>query len=68
MKRLPKDFADLLTAKGRRILEGRDAAAQAGIADPRQPFLAIDGALDRDKAAAVWRLLDRALGPHVTTL
>ena len=68
MKALPKDFADLLSARGRRILEGRDKAASGAIADSRQPFLALEGAVDRDKAEAVWRLLDRALGPRVVTL
>jgi hypothetical protein len=68
MKQLPKNFADLLSAKGRRILDGWDAAARGAIGDPRTPFLAIDGALDRDTAAAVWCLLDRTLGPHVTPL
>ncbi len=68
MRRLPKDFADLLTAKGQRILDGRDRVVRGAIAEPGRPFLAIEGALDRDKAAAVWRLLDRALGPHVTPL
>jgi hypothetical protein len=68
MKELPNDFAGLLSARGRRILEGRDRAVTGALGDPRQPFLAIDGALDRDKAAAVWRLLDRALGPHLVPL
>jgi hypothetical protein len=68
MRGLPKTFADLLTAKGRRILEGRDRAASGALADARQPFLAVEGALDRAKAEAVWRLLDRSLGPHLTPL
>lgn len=68
MKGLPNDFADLLTARGRRILDGRDEVVSGAIADPRAPFLALDGALDRDKAGAIWRLLDRALGPHLVAL
>ncbi len=68
MKRLPKDFADLLSARGRRILEGRDREVPGAIAKAGQPFLALEGALDRDKAAAVWRLLDRSLGPHLVAL
>ncbi len=68
MKALPKNFADLLTRRGRRILDGEDRAVRGAIAGPGQPFLAIDDALDRDKAASVWRLLDQALGPHVTPL
>ncbi len=68
MKRLPKDFADLLSARGRRILEGRDREVAGAIAGAGQPFLALQGALDREKAAAVWGLLDRSLGPHVVAL
>jgi hypothetical protein len=68
MKQLPKDFADLLTAKGRRILEGRNPGVCDALGDPVRPFLAIDGALDRAKANAIWALLDRTLGPLLTPL
>lgn len=64
MDRFPAEFADLLTREGRRILEGRTAIR----VDARAPFVAIANALDRDKAAAAWRLLDRALGPHLVRL
>jgi len=66
MEELPKDFGELLTVRGRRILEGREG--RGAIADSRTPFLALEGALDPRKAAAIWRLLDRALGPHLVTL
>ena len=68
MKRLPKDFAGLLSPKGRRILEGKVAALRGAIASPERPFVALDGALDRDKARAAWALLDRNLGPLLTPL
>ena len=68
MRLLPKTFADLLSPKGRRILDGRDRQVSGALADPRRPFLAVDRALDRAKSAAVWRLLDRSLGPHLVAL
>jgi len=61
MDRFPRDFADLLTAKGRRILDGRDAGARAVLADPRRPFLFLDGVVDRAKALAAAALLERAM-------
>ncbi|HEX9464946.1 MAG TPA: hypothetical protein VGB82_20285 [Alphaproteobacteria bacterium] len=68
MRRFPAEFADLLTAKGRRILDGRDAAAQGALASPDRPFLALSGAIDAEKARAAWALLDRALSPHMAVL
>jgi hypothetical protein len=63
MKRFPVEFADLLTRKGRRVLDGDVVTAT-----PERPFVALDRMIDPDKADAAWRLLDRALGPHVVPL
>ncbi len=69
MNRFPAEFADLLSRKGRRILDGRDAELSGALADPEQPpFLALSGALDTEKSRQAWRLLDRAIGPQVVTL
>jgi hypothetical protein len=68
MKRFPAEFADLLTAKGRRILEGRDPALRGALVDPARPFVAISGAIEAAKARAVWSLLDRTLSSHLATL
>lgn len=68
MKQFPAEFADLLTAKGRRILDGRDAALRGALADPSRNFVAIRGAIDTKMAEAAWRLLDSSLSPHLATL
>ena len=68
MRKFPAEFADLLTRKGRRVLEGRDGATRAALADPARPFVALNGLIAADKADAAWRLLDRALGSHLTLL
>lgn len=68
MNRFPAEFADLLTLKGRRILDGREPDLCGAVADPRRPFVAIKGAIEAEAARAAWRLLDRALSPHVVTL
>ncbi|MCW5773525.1 MAG: hypothetical protein KIT16_17920 [Rhodospirillaceae bacterium] len=59
MHRFPRQFADFLTARGRRLLEGRDAAHAGALA--QKPFVAIRGALDPAKARAARALLDEAL-------
>ncbi len=60
MERFPADFADLLTPKGMRVLRGRDKTA-ALTAD--RPFLHLNGMIDRDRARAAARLLERAMAP-----
>ena len=65
MKRFPAEFADLLTRKGQRILEGHGAAPAL---TAERPFLALAGVIDPDKARAAWSLLDRTLSPHVVAL
>lgn len=68
MTRFPIDFADLLSRRGRRVLEGRDPALCGALAVPGRFFVADAGLLDRAKARAAWRLLDAALGPHTAVL
>ena len=68
MKRFPAEFADLLTPKGKRILDGRDAKHRGALAGSRPPFLALTGLIDAAKARVAWRLLERALAPHLVTL
>jgi hypothetical protein len=57
MRRLPEEFEELLSRRGRAVLAGR-AAARLGD-DVR--FLAEEGLLDRARARAVRDLLDRTL-------
>lgn len=64
MKRFPAEFADLLTPKGCRILEGKTELR----VDGETPFAALGGLIASETARDAWRLLDRALGPHVVPL
>lgn len=68
MRRFPAEFADLLTRKGRRILEGREPALRAALLDPDRPFVAIRGAVDPALARDAHRLLERSLGPLLRTM
>lgn len=63
MNRFPREFADLLAPRGRRILDGRVDEWRAALADPARPFVAIHGAIDAGKAHAMHGLLERRLGP-----
>jgi hypothetical protein len=66
MQRFPREFADLLTARGRRILDGR--AGVEPLLGPRRFFLALAGAVDRSKARAARALLEAHLAPHLRLL
>jgi hypothetical protein len=58
----PREFEDLLTREGRRVLAGTHALVGA-LAEPRMRFLSADGLVDQTKAARLRTLLDRALPP-----
>ena len=68
MKAFPSEFADLLTVKGRRILEGRAPAVNGALADRDCFFAAIAGAVDARKARAAEALLSAHLAPHLRRL
>jgi hypothetical protein len=61
MRRFPTEFAELLSPKGRRILEGRDALC-GGLRVGRDPFLAISGVIGAREARSCQRLLEATLG------
>lgn len=61
MNRFPAEFADLLTRKGRRILERRDVATCDALLDPARFFVPIAGAIEPDRARAAHALLDRRM-------
>jgi hypothetical protein len=67
LHRFPAEFADLLSAKGRRVLAGTSPIAGA-LADPRRRFLAADGLLDPKKLEAGRLLLERQLLAHLTRI
>jgi hypothetical protein len=58
----PREFEDLLTREGRRVLAGTHALVGA-LAEPRTRFLSMSGLIDRAKAARLRALLDRVLPP-----
>jgi hypothetical protein len=68
MNRFPSNFADLLTHKGRRILEGRDAETRDALLDPARFFVPIRGAIDADRAGEAHALLDRRMGKVLSPL
>ncbi|MGE0661127.1 MAG: hypothetical protein AB7O63_16645 [Reyranellaceae bacterium] len=57
---LPEDFARLLSADGRRLLDGRHRLAGA-LADPRTRFVSASGLIDPRQAARVRATLEGAL-------
>lgn len=61
MNRFPAEFADLLSRKGCRILEGRDAETRDALLEPERFFVPIRGAIDAEKARAAHTLLDRRM-------
>jgi hypothetical protein len=61
-KRLPDEFEGLLSARGRRILGGRDAACGT-LARPGERFVPVPDALDRRRAASALSLVEEALRP-----
>jgi hypothetical protein len=54
----PKEFSDLLSARGRRVLAGKDAGAKGALADA--PFFSGGGLLDARWVKAAPKILDRA--------
>ena len=67
MTRAPPQFADLLSPRGRRVLEGR-APAFTGILKTGQRFVAADDLLDRSKSRALLGLLESELTGHLTSM
>lgn len=67
-QRFPSDFADLLTPKGRRILEGKDREVCGVLWDPARPFVALQGVIDVKRAAACRDALDAALRDTLVTM
>jgi hypothetical protein len=61
MRTFPTEFAELLTPRGRRILEGRDRRVCGALLDPTRPFLALTDVVDVRRATACRELLERAM-------
>ncbi|ABF92278.1 hypothetical protein MXAN_2381 [Myxococcus xanthus DK 1622] len=61
MKAFPKEFADWLTPRGRRILDGRERDVVGALLDPARPFVSLQGVIDPRRAAACRDALDAAM-------
>ncbi len=66
MNRFPREFADLLTPRGRRMLEGRDPAAAGALREGQ--FIELWGAVAAAKARAARALLETHMAPHLAAL
>jgi len=60
---VPREFEDLLSPAGRRVLAGRDAAVCGALADPRRRFIALEGLLKKSAAEALRKVLEREMLP-----
>jgi len=65
--RCPPQFADLLTRRGRAVLEGR-VPSVTGILKTGQRFVALDGLLDRARSRALLSLLEEQVAPHLSPM
>lgn len=65
MRTAPAEFAELLTPKGRRLLEGKLSPARLTV---ERPFVAVSGAVDAKKAAGLRDLIDRSLKDVLTEM
>lgn len=64
---VPREFEDLLTPAGRRVLAGY-AEICGALGDPRRRFLALDGMIAKAKAEALRRALEEYLRPLLSPM
>ncbi|HVI89074.1 MAG TPA: hypothetical protein VM659_12265 [Dongiaceae bacterium] len=68
MFHIPREFDDLLSPAGRRVLAGREPEICGALADPRRRFIALDGMVARKQAENLRRLLEERMLPHLTRM
>ncbi|HSP80719.1 MAG TPA: hypothetical protein VLQ93_19475 [Myxococcaceae bacterium] len=68
MKGFPSEFAELLTPRGRRILEGRDKDVCGALLQPGRRFVSLTGVIDVRKATACRGVLEAALRDKLTVM
>jgi hypothetical protein len=68
MPAIPRDFADLLSPAGRRVLDGRDPAICGALADPRRRFIALEGLVKKSAAENLRKILERELLPLLSVM
>lgn len=64
---VPREFEDLLTPAGRRILGGK-AEICGALADPRRRFVALEGMIAKGKAEGLRRVLEARLLPLLSPM
>lgn len=64
---VPREFEDLLTPAGRRVLGG-SADVCGALADPRRRFLALEGLIAKGKAEALRKVLEVRLLPLLSPM
>lgn len=64
---VPREFEDLLTPAGRRILSGK-ADICGALGDPRRRFLALNGMIAKSKAESLRRTLEEHLRPLLSPM
>jgi hypothetical protein len=65
---IPREFEDLLSPAGRRVLAGRASDICGALADPRRRFVALDGMVQAKRAADLRRVLENFMLPHLTRM
>ena len=65
---VPREFEDLLTPAGKRVLAGRAPDICGALADPRRRFVALSGMVAAAKADALRRTLERDMAPLLSLL
>ncbi|HVY98219.1 MAG TPA: hypothetical protein VHA35_01875 [Dongiaceae bacterium] len=68
MAPVPRDFADLLTPAGRRVLDGRASGICGALADPRRRFIALEGLVKKSAAERLRKLLEREMLPLLSPM
>jgi hypothetical protein len=68
MNAIPRDFAELLSPAGRRVLAGRDAAICGALADPKRRFIALEGLIKKSAAEMLRKTLEREMLPLLSEL
>jgi hypothetical protein len=68
MPRKLAEFAELLTPRGRRVLEGRDRALCGAVGEGKARFVAAGGLLDRDACRRLLARLERTVRPALTPM
>lgn len=65
---IPREFEDLLTPAGRRVLAGRAPDVCGALADPRRRFVALAGMVATAKAERLRQVLEREMAPLLSDL